>query len=163
MDISVILPIFNERENLVPLLDEIDEALGATGKTYEILAVDDGSDDGSTELLKKLAGERPRLRAIFFRKNSGQAAAFDAGFRNASGEVVVTMDADRQNDTTDLPSNPDTGELASGWCYIDVSSSPPVGSPELVEACPDDARRRLRFVGTDTPKAGSTLFLACAL
>lgn len=120
MDISVILPIFNERENLLPLLLEIEGVLDATGKSYEIIAVDDGSDDGSVELLKKLAKEHPHLRAVFFRKNSGQAAAFDAGFRNASGDVVVTMDADLQNDPKDIPAlieKLETGgyDLVTGW------------------------------------------------
>ncbi|MDB4933646.1 MAG: hypothetical protein JWP87_618 [Labilithrix sp.] len=119
MDISVILPIYNERENLTPLLAEIEEALDAMAKDYEIIAVDDGSNDGSAELLKKLATEHPRLRAVFFRKNSGQAAAFDAGFRCASGDIVVTMDADRQNDPKDIPAliaKLDDGfDMVTGW------------------------------------------------
>ena len=120
MDISVILPVFNERENLLPLLLEIEEALDGTGKTYEIIAVDDGSDDGSTALLKDLTATHAALRAIFFRRNSGQAAAFDAGFRNASGDLVVTMDADLQNDPNDIPAlveKLETGgyDLVTGW------------------------------------------------
>jgi glycosyltransferase involved in cell wall biosynthesis len=120
MDISVILPVFNERENLGPLLLEIEEALDRTGKTYEIIAVDDGSDDGSTELLKELTAAHPAVRSIFFRRNSGQAAAFDAGFRNASGDIVVTMDADLQNDPKDIPAlieKLESGgyDLVTGW------------------------------------------------
>ena len=120
MDISLVLPIYNELENLTPLILEIEGVLGPTGKSYEIIAVDDGSDDGSAELLKKLAAEHPHLRAVFFRKNSGQAAAFDAGFRNASGDVVVTMDADLQNDPTDIPAlieKLETGgfDVVTGW------------------------------------------------
>jgi glycosyltransferase involved in cell wall biosynthesis len=120
MDISVVVPVFNEVENLVPLIEEIEAALDPTGKSYEIIAVDDGSDDGSAELLRKLAGEHPHLRGVFFRKNSGQAAAFDAGFRNASGAVVVTMDADLQNDPKDIPAlieKLETGnfDLVTGW------------------------------------------------
>jgi glycosyltransferase involved in cell wall biosynthesis len=119
MDISVIVPVFNELENLTPLILEIEAALDPTGKSYEIIAIDDGSDDGSTEALKKLAGEHERLRAVFFRKNSGQAAAFDAGFRNASGDIVVTMDADLQNDPKDIPAlieKLETGfDLVTGW------------------------------------------------
>jgi glycosyltransferase involved in cell wall biosynthesis len=120
MDISVIVPVFNELENLTPLIVEIEEALDPTGKNYEIIAVDDGSNDGSAEMLKKLAGEHPRLRGVFFRKNSGQAAAFDAGFRNASGAIVVTMDADLQNDPKDIPALIEKLESAnldvvSGW------------------------------------------------
>jgi glycosyltransferase involved in cell wall biosynthesis len=119
MDISVVLPIYDERENIVPLLDEIDAALEPTGKSYEVIAVDDASQDGSTDVLRKLTAERKTLRAIFFRKNSGQAAAFDAGFRNASGDVVVTMDADLQNDPKDIPAlieKLDTGfDMVTGW------------------------------------------------
>jgi glycosyltransferase involved in cell wall biosynthesis len=120
MDISVIVPIYNELENLSPLIVEIEGVLDPTGKSYEIIAVDDGSTDGSTELLKKLAGDHAHLRAVFFRKNSGQAAAFDAGFRNASGAVVVTMDADLQNDPNDIPAlieKLDAGsyDVVTGW------------------------------------------------
>jgi glycosyltransferase involved in cell wall biosynthesis len=120
MDISLVLPIYNELENLAPLIEEIEGVLDATGKSYEIIAVDDGSDDGSDELLKKLAKEHEHLRAVFFRKNSGQAAAFDAGFRNASGDVVVTMDADLQNDPKDIPAlieKLESGgyDLVTGW------------------------------------------------
>jgi glycosyltransferase involved in cell wall biosynthesis len=103
MDISVVLPIYNERENLVPLLDEIEGVLSGTGKQYEIIAVDDGSHDGSVEVLRQGAAQRTHLRVLFFRRNSGQAAAFDAGFRNATGDIVITMDADRQNDPADIP------------------------------------------------------------
>ncbi len=119
MDISVIVPIYNEVENLPPLIAEIEAALDPTGKTYEIVAVDDGSTDGSTALLKQLATEHTCLRAVIFRRNSGQAAAFDAGFRNASGDIVVTMDADLQNDPKDIPpliEKLETGfDVVSGW------------------------------------------------
>ncbi len=101
--LSIILPIHNEKDNLRPLLDEIEAALGSHGGGYEVIAVDDGSTDGSTQLLKQLATERRYLRVIFFRHNFGQAAAFDAGFRNASGDIVVTLDADGQNDPLDIP------------------------------------------------------------
>jgi glycosyltransferase involved in cell wall biosynthesis len=118
-DLSIVLPIFNEVENITPLLQEIDEALLPTGMSYEIIAVDDGSRDGTRELLKKLAGQNPRLKTIFFRKNSGQSAAFDAGFRAACGSFLVTMDADRQNDPRDIPkllSRMDEGfDFVTGW------------------------------------------------
>jgi glycosyltransferase involved in cell wall biosynthesis len=119
MDISVVLPIYNEVENIAPLLDEIRAALDPLGKDYEILAVDDGSRDGSAQLLRELAGREARLKAVFFNRNSGQSAAFDAGFRNATGDVVVTMDADRQNDPADIPmllSKLDEGyDVVTGW------------------------------------------------
>jgi glycosyltransferase involved in cell wall biosynthesis len=119
MDISVVLPILNEKDNLVPLLDELEGVLSSTGKQYEVIAVDDGSSDGSVELLKSAAVERKHLKALFFRRNCGQAAAFDAGFRAATGEVVVTMDADRQNDPADIPAMlaklDDGFDMVTGW------------------------------------------------
>jgi glycosyltransferase involved in cell wall biosynthesis len=119
MDISVVLPILNEKDNLVPLLDELEGVLSSTGKHYEVIAVDDGSSDGSVELLKAEAVERKHLKALFFRRNCGQAAAFDAGFRAASGAVVVTMDADRQNDPADIPTMlaklDDGFDMVTGW------------------------------------------------
>jgi glycosyltransferase involved in cell wall biosynthesis len=119
MDISVVLPVYNERDNLIPLLDELAEVLGRMGKRFEIIAVDDGSRDGSADVLRQVAAERPYLKVIFFRRNSGQSAAFDAGFQAATGALVVTMDADRQNDPADIPlliARLDDGfDLVTGW------------------------------------------------
>ncbi len=119
MDVSVVLPIYNERDNLIPLLDEIAAVLGRMGKRFEIIAVDDGSRDGSDEVLRQAVAERAYLKVIFFRRNAGQSAAFDAGFQAASGALVVTMDADRQNDPGDIPllvAKLDEGfDLVTGW------------------------------------------------
>ena len=119
MYISVVLPVYNERENLLPLLDEVEGVLSALDKEYEIIAVDDGSKDGSVEILREAAALRKYLKAIFFRRNSGQSAAFDAGFRAARGDIVVTMDADRQNDPADIPAliaELDKGfDVVTGW------------------------------------------------
>lgn len=101
IDVTVVLPIYNEVENIEPLLLEIEEALST--RTFEVIAVDDGSKDGSRKLLSDLAARKTYLKTIFFRANSGQSAAFDAGFRHASGRIVITMDADRQNDPRDIP------------------------------------------------------------
>lgn len=103
MDTTIILPIYNELENLRPLLEEIEGVMGNDPRKFEVIAVDDASTDGSRQLLKELAAEKPYLKAIFLRSNSGQSAAFDAGFRHCSGRIVVTMDADRQNDPKDIP------------------------------------------------------------
>lgn len=119
LDLSIVLPIYNEKDNVAPLLDEIDAAIAPTGMKYEVVAVDDGSRDGTRELLRELAAKRPNLRLVFFRRNSGQAAAFDAGFRHATGRVVATMDADRQNDPADVPKlieRLDAGyDVVTGW------------------------------------------------
>ena len=118
-DLSLVLPIFEEKDNLRPLLAEIETAMTAAKITFEVIAVDDGSRDGSRELLVTLASEKPWLRVILFRRNCGQAAAFDAGFRHATGRRVATMDADRQNDPADLPrllAKLDEGfDVVTGW------------------------------------------------
>jgi glycosyltransferase involved in cell wall biosynthesis len=119
MDISVVLPVYNERDNLLPLLDELAAVLARMDKRFEIIAVDDGSRDGSVEILRQAATQRPYLRVIVFRRNAGQSAAFDAGFQAATGALVVTMDADRQNDPGDIPlllAKLDEGfDVVTGW------------------------------------------------
>lgn len=103
MDISIVLPIHNERDNLRPLFEEIERTLSPLGKVFEVIAVDDGSTDQSGQLLETLCAEKPYLRVVSLRQNYGQSAAFDAGFRHTRGELIVTMDADRQNDPADIP------------------------------------------------------------
>ncbi|MBI3556988.1 MAG: glycosyltransferase family 2 protein [Deltaproteobacteria bacterium] len=119
MDITVILPVFNERDNIRPLLSEIEQALAPIHRSYEIIAVDDGSRDGSAQLLEELAREKPNLNVVFLRQNFGQAAAFDAGFRHASGRIIVTMDSDLQNDPLDIPKMirvlEEGSDFVSGW------------------------------------------------
>lgn len=105
-DLSLVIPVYNERENLAPLLTEIAAALrgpAGGGRTYEIVAVDDGSTDGSLAALRALKPEHPELRLVAFAANAGQTAAFAAGFRAARGRIVVTLDADLQNDPADIP------------------------------------------------------------
>lgn len=102
-DLSIVVPVFNELPNLGPLIAELASVLNGTGRRWEALLVDDGSIDGSSAEIDRLAGEDARVRAIHFVRNSGQTAAFDAGFRLARGRVVVTMDADLQNDPSDIP------------------------------------------------------------
>ena len=103
LDLTVLLPVFNEKDNLIFLLDEIKAALGSLNKSYEILFVDDGSTDGSRELLRELEAGHSQVRVIEFDGNFGQSAALGAGFREARGEVVVTLDSDGQNDPADIP------------------------------------------------------------
>lgn len=100
-DVSLVIPLYNERENLEPLMDEIQTALA--GRRYEIVAVNDGSTDGSLEELKTLKSRRPELHIVSFAANAGQTAGFAAGFLAARGDVIVTLDADGQNDPADIP------------------------------------------------------------
>ena len=103
LEISIVIPVYNERENLTLLDEKITKNLQPLKKSYEIILVDDGSVDGSVELIRKLQKENPSLRLIRFGHNHGQTAAFAAGFSKARGDIIVTMDADLQNDPADIP------------------------------------------------------------
>jgi len=119
IDLTIVIPVLNEVENLRPLVEEIAAALSQANLNYEIIIVDDGSEDGSFELAQKLHAEHPRLGIIRFRRNFGQTAAFAAGFDFARGRVIVTMDADRQNDPADIPSLleklAEGNDVVNGW------------------------------------------------
>lgn len=118
-DVSVVVPVHDEVESLPHLLEAISSTLNAIGLSYEVICVDDGSKDGSTELLKELAYKRGDLKSVILRRNYGQTAAMAAGFNFAIGKVVVTMDADLQNDPADIPmllAKLEEGyDLVSGW------------------------------------------------
>jgi glycosyltransferase involved in cell wall biosynthesis len=117
--LSVVVPIYNEEESIPYLYERLTAALTPLGRPYEIIAVDDGSRDGSFGLLRDLAGADERLRVVRFRRNFGQTAAFAAGFDRARGEWIVTIDADLQNDPNDIPAMLDRAEsgfdVVSGW------------------------------------------------
>ena len=102
-EISVVIPIYNEADNLVPLLAELRGALAAVGRSHEIVLVDDGSSDGSGERLLEEAARDPALVVVRFERNAGQSAALAAGLQRARGDILVTLDADLQNDPADLP------------------------------------------------------------
>jgi glycosyltransferase involved in cell wall biosynthesis len=103
VDLSLVIPVYNERENLEPLVGEIAGSLDGAGWRYEVILVDDGSSDGSDAVLERLRAGHPELRVIRFARNAGQTAAIDAGFQRARGDIVVTLDADLQNDPADIP------------------------------------------------------------
>jgi len=102
-EISLVIPVYNEEENLPVLHAEIQQAMEKVGRPWEVLYVDDGSTDGTPAVLSGLAGQDRHVRILRQRRNHGQSAALDAGFRFARGEVVVTLDADLQNDPADIP------------------------------------------------------------
>ena len=99
----MVIPVFEERDNLEPLHRELDAAISSVAGGVEFVYVDDGSTDGSASLLAELAKRDARVRVLSFERNCGQSAAFAAGFEAARGEVVATLDADLQNDPADLP------------------------------------------------------------
>ena len=102
-EISVVIPLFNEVDNVVPLHESLTFALQSMRRDYEILLVDDGSEDGTRELLRELAAGDANVHAILLRRNYGQTTAMSAGFDHAVGSIVVTMDGDLQNDPADIP------------------------------------------------------------
>jgi dolichol-phosphate mannosyltransferase len=102
-EISVVVPAYNEVESLPPLFAELRAALAASGRTWELLVVDDGSTDGTAEALAAAAARDPRVVPVVLEKNAGQSAALAAGLSRVRGDIVVTLDADLQNDPADLP------------------------------------------------------------
>ncbi|MCB0183200.1 MAG: glycosyltransferase family 2 protein [Caldilineaceae bacterium] len=119
LDLSVVIPLLNEAENLELLYGQLHEALAHGPHSYEVIFIDDGSTDASLSILKRLQAQDEHLRVISFRRNFGQTAAFSAGFDFARGNVVVTMDADLQNDPADIPRLLDQinagHDVVSGW------------------------------------------------
>jgi glycosyltransferase involved in cell wall biosynthesis len=119
LDVSVVVPVYNEVESLPHLIEAIASAIQPSGLSYQIICVDDGSKDGSADLLKQLAGSRDDLCAVLLRRNYGQTAAMSAGFDRARGRAIVTLDGDLQNDPADIPmllEKLNEGyDLVSGW------------------------------------------------
>jgi glycosyltransferase involved in cell wall biosynthesis len=118
-ELSVVIPLYNEAENVEPLYTELSAALDEIGRPYEVIVVDDGSRDDSFARLKTIHESDPRWRVIRFRRNFGQTAGFSAGFDATGGEIVITIDADLQNDPRDIPkllAKMEEGyDIVSGW------------------------------------------------
>jgi dolichol-phosphate mannosyltransferase len=103
VDVSVVIPVYNEEDCVLPLEAELFPVLDGLARPYEVVFVDDGSTDSTREKLEQVKSRRSQVRIVRFKKNAGQTAAFDAGFKHARGAIVVTMDADLQNDPADIP------------------------------------------------------------
>jgi glycosyltransferase involved in cell wall biosynthesis len=119
MELSIVIPVYNEEENVEPLIGEIEVALSALGKSYEVVVVDDGSRDGTLLKLRQMHQCLPQLKVIGLKRNFGQTAALAAGLAYAQGKVVILMDGDAQNDPADIPAllaKLDEGnDLVAGW------------------------------------------------
>ncbi|MBS4168023.1 glycosyltransferase family 2 protein [Parachlamydia sp. AcF125] len=100
---SIVIPLKDEEDNLIPLINEVESVMEKMGHPWELICVEDGSEDKTADILKHLAQEKSYLRVLMFAKNFGQSSAFDAGFKAARGEFVITLDGDRQNDPHDIP------------------------------------------------------------
>lgn len=120
MDLSVVVPLFNEEESLPELCAWIDRVCVANAYSYEVILVDDGSKDDSWQVIEQLSGENPSIKGIRFQRNYGKSAALNEGFKAASGQVVITMDADLQDSPDEIPELrrmilEDGFDLVSGW------------------------------------------------
>src|SRR5580765_7510918 len=121
MELSVVIPVYNEEENVEPLMREVDGVLSPLGRTYEIVAVDDGSRDSTFAALRKMRCMLPPLKIVRLKRNFGQTAALAAGLAYANGDIIVLMDGDRQNDPGDIPALigmlEEGNDLVAGWRY----------------------------------------------
>lgn len=118
IDLSVVVPVYNEEENLPLLWPEIRDVLGPTGLAYEVIFVDDGSKDRSAEIVRAFCEEDSHVRLVRLKANAGETAATDAGLKSVRGRYVVVMDADLQNDPHDIPamlSHLDKWDAVTGW------------------------------------------------
>ena len=120
MDLSIVISLFNEEESLTELTGWIEQVMNANGYSYEIIMVDDGSTDGSWNLIKRLSEKNRNIRGISFRRNYGKSAALFHGFKAAEGNVVVTMDADLQDSPEEIPEmyrmiTEEGYDIVSGW------------------------------------------------
>ena len=118
LDLSIVVPVYNEEENIAPLYTEITDALANLGLSYEIIVVNDGSQDSTMARLREVQERDRRVVVIDFRRNFGQTAALSAGFDHSNGEVIITLDGDLQNDPRDIPLLLDKikdYDIVNGW------------------------------------------------
>lgn len=120
IELSLIIPVYNEKENLVSLVEEILKVMPTLKKSWELILVDDGSTDGSSELMTRIAQENAYIKAVHLNRNFGQTAALSAGIDNARGKLIITLDADLQNDPNDISLllkilAESRADIVSGW------------------------------------------------
>lgn len=124
---SVVVPLKNEEDNLIDLINEIEKTMQSLNQQWELICIDDGSTDNTLGILKQLSKEKSYLRTLVFSKNFGQSSAFDAGFKAARGEFVITIDGDRQNDPADIPKLVAAIQDADLVCGHRVNRKDPIG------------------------------------
>ena len=127
MDISVIVPLFNEEESLPELAAWIDRVMKENNFSYEVLFIDDGSKDKSWQVIQQLMSDNSAFKGVKFRRNYGKSAALNTGFQRAEGDVVITMDADLQDSPDEIPElykmiKEDGFDMVSGWKKVRYAS-----------------------------------------
>src|SRR5258708_13296994 len=137
--LSIVIPIHNEEPSILPLYDRLTSVLESIQKPYEIIVVDDASTDRSFDLLANLVETDPRLKVLRLRRNFGQTAALSAGFDEAQGSVIVSLDGDLQHDPEDIPAllakKEESDEIPSGWPKHPITNPHPPPSPSPIPHC----------------------------
>lgn len=123
---SVVIPLKNEEENIADLVNELEPVMNSLNQPWELICIDDGSTDQTLNVLKNLRKEKKYLKTLVFSQNFGQSSAFDAGFKAAIGEFVITLDGDRQNDPADIPKLLESIESADLVCGHRVNRKDPI-------------------------------------
>lgn len=153
---SVVIPLKNEEGNVPDLLQELESVMHGLGSPFEILCIDDGSTDNTLKILLDIRAKKPFVRIIAFDRNYGQSCAFDAGFRHARGEWVISMDGDRQNDPTDIPKLLSASIDADLICGCRIKRQDPLHK-KLISRFANAIRKR--FCGDNISDTGCSLKL----
>lgn len=139
---SVLIPLKDEEGNIADLIQELEPVMNQLNQPWELICVEDGSKDRTKEILLNLAKTKPYLRVIIFAKNYGQSSAFDAGFKAAKGEYVITLDGDRQNDPSDIPKMVKLAENCDLVCGSRVNRQDPV-TKKMISKMANQIRSRI--------------------
>lgn len=140
IEYSVIIPLKNEEDNIIDLIQELEPVMQGLKKTWELICIEDGSTDKTLEILTKLLSQKSYLKLIVFKKNYGQSSAFDAGFKAAKGQYVITLDGDRQNDPKDIPKLLKAIQNHDLACGIRINRKDPL-SKKLISFVANKVRR----------------------
>jgi len=146
IEYSVIIPLKNEEENIVDLIQELEPVMQGLKKAWELICIEDGSTDKTLEILTQLLSQKPYLKLIVFKKNYGQSSAFDAGFKAAKGQYVITLDGDRQNDPKDIPRLLKAIQNHDLACGIRMNRKDPL-SKKLISLVANKVRRFISDTG----------------
>lgn len=159
---SVVIPVKNEEENIIDLIEELEPVMASLQKPWELICIDDGSTDQTLSILVDLLSKKPYLRLLAFKKNYGQSSGFDAGFKAAKGDFVITLDGDRQNDPADIPKLLDAIQHHDLACGARVKRKDPF-SKKITSLLANFVRRNICDDGVSDTGCSLKVYRASAL